>query len=141
MYYFLIHCSILHHQYQRAIIKLRINISIHDYSPFLNSCKCIKFLTYSFQHVAHMTFECKLIVNNNTQKFLLQTAFNFSTIDFNFKVIRGYSCRRLEDLFLLTRRLHFSGLAFTSLFWNHVNISPHNSSNRSITLHVAISEA
>ena len=53
--FFFIHCPTMHHPYQRAITELWINISIHDYSPFLlvhigcNSCKCIKVLIVFFK--------------------------------------------------------------------------------------------
>ena len=88
----------MHHPFQRTITKLRINISFHDYPPFIlvhircNPRKCTKNLTCFFEHIAYMTFECKLIISSNTQKFLLQNASNFDTVDIDVKVISGYSC-------------------------------------------------
>ena len=74
-----------------------------------------------------LTFECKLIVNNNTQKFLLQTGFSFNTIGINFKV---FEVTVVEVFYLLTRKCHFSWLAFILSFSNHVNILSEHSSNR-----------
>ena len=111
------HCPTMDHPYQKAITKLRISVSIQDYFPFLlahircNSCKCINLFTGFFQRVAYTTFECKLIVNNNTQKFFLQTVFNFNTIDINFNVIRGYSSR---SFFLINKKVAFFWVSFYS---------------------------
>ena len=67
-----------------------------------------------------MIFECKVIVNNNTQHFLLQTTFNFNTIDIGSKIIRGYSCKGFS---LTNKKVEFSWVSFHSFI-----LKPENSS-------------
>ena len=126
--YLLVYCSTMHLPYQRPIAELWTKTSIYGYLPFL-----LVHLAGFFQHVAYMIFECKVIVNNNTQHFLLQTTFNFNTIDIGSKIIRGSSCKSFS---LTNKKVEFSWVCFHSYI-----LKLENSSYCLINLHLVFSFA
>ena len=131
LFIFLFFYLTMHHPYQSGVTELRINISIHDYCLFLllhvgiNSCKCIKFWLAFF----NMLYIWPL---NTSWSSILTTIINFCSkllliLTPLISMLKLSEVTVREVFFLLTNRLHFSGLAlcfFQILSTCHQNILP-----------------